>query len=54
METKYLLPCSEQVATGPYSEPNEFGPQPHTISFKIHFNIILPYTGGLRLLFCIT
>jgi hypothetical protein len=42
METEDLLPCSQEPATGPYSETNELdGVTPYSSS-TIHFNIILP------------
>jgi hypothetical protein len=34
MEAESLLPCSQESATEPYTEPDESSPQPHTISFK--------------------
>jgi hypothetical protein len=35
---------SQQSATGPYSEPQEFNPHLHVLLFKVHFNIIFPAT----------
>jgi len=31
MEAEGSLPCSQQPATGPYSEPDEFGPHSVTL-----------------------
>jgi hypothetical protein len=42
MEPKVSLLCSQEYSTGPYSEATESSLHPHTLLFKIHFNIILP------------
>jgi hypothetical protein len=39
MEQEGSLPCSQQSATGIYSEPVESTPHPRTVLFKIPFNI---------------
>jgi hypothetical protein len=41
MEPEDSLPCSQEPATGPYTEPDESNPHPPTYMTKIHFNIIL-------------
>ena len=46
METKGSLPRSQQLATCPYSEPDQSSPYPHTPLREELFNIILPYTPG--------
>jgi len=43
MEPESSLPCSRELSIGPYPEPVESSPHPHTLFFKIHFNIILPF-----------
>jgi hypothetical protein len=40
MESEYSLPCSQQLATSRYTEPDEYSRNSHTIFIKIHFNII--------------
>jgi len=44
VKTEGSLPCSQQLATGPYSEPDESSPQPPTDFPKIQSNVILPST----------
>jgi len=45
VESEGSLPCSKQAATGPYPEPDESSPHlPTPFLFKIHSNIILPFT----------
>jgi hypothetical protein len=44
MKPEGSLSCSQQPATGPYSEPDESSPQSHPISLTSYFNIILPST----------
>jgi hypothetical protein len=46
MEREILLSCSSEVATEPYSEPDEFNPHPQNLFPKIHFNIDLSYTSS--------
>jgi hypothetical protein len=38
MKSEGSLPCSHDLVTGPYSEPDES--IPHTLSLKTNFNII--------------
>jgi hypothetical protein len=40
MQPESSLQCSQEHATGPYSEVHETSPHPYTL-IKIHFNIIL-------------
>ena len=40
------LPCSQQLATCPYPEPDQSSPFPPSHFLKLHLNIILPYTPG--------
>jgi hypothetical protein len=42
MESGGSLVRSQELTTGPYSEPDEFRPQRDTIFLKISLNIILP------------
>jgi hypothetical protein len=44
MEPEGLSPCSQELATCPYPEPNESNPHPQTLFPKIHLNVILPST----------
>jgi hypothetical protein len=41
-ETEISLSCTQGHVTGPYPEPDVYGPHPLTL-FEIRFNIILPY-----------
>jgi hypothetical protein len=43
VEQESSLPCSQQPATGPYSEPDESSSQPRNL-FQIRSDIILPST----------
>jgi hypothetical protein len=50
MKPEGSLPCLQQLATCPYSEPDQFSlypPPPQFYFLKIQFNIILPSTPGL-------
>jgi hypothetical protein len=38
MEPEVSLPCSQQPATDPHSEPDESTPHPLTLLSKIHSN----------------
>jgi hypothetical protein len=40
MEPKDSLPCSQQLASGLCSDPDEFSPHLHNLFIKIHFNIM--------------
>jgi hypothetical protein len=42
MEPTGSLPCSQEPATSPCSEPDEFRPHLRTYFLKIHSNIVLP------------
>jgi len=42
MGPKGLLPYSQEFINGPNPVSVEFIPQPHTLYFKIYFNITLP------------
>jgi hypothetical protein len=37
VEPRYLLPCLQELTTGPYPEPNESSPHPLSYFSKIHF-----------------
>jgi hypothetical protein len=45
MKHEDSLLCSQEPTSGHYPEPDEPNPHPHTIFFKIHFNITLPSTS---------
>jgi hypothetical protein len=38
MESESSLSCPQELATGPYPEPDKSSPQPHTHFLKIHFD----------------
>jgi hypothetical protein len=44
MESEGLLVCSQELATGPYREPDESNPHPHTLFLYDHFKIIISST----------
>jgi hypothetical protein len=44
MKDEYLFPCLQKPAVGPYPEPYENTPYPHTPLFRIYFNIVFPST----------
>jgi hypothetical protein len=46
-----VVPCSQQPVRGLCPEPNEFSPYLTPCFFKIHFNIVLPYSTFLRSFF---
>jgi len=43
MEHEILLQCPQEPAAGPYPEPVEYTPHPHTLFFKLHFNVVLGF-----------
>jgi hypothetical protein len=44
LNPKGSSPCSQELATGPYPEPDESGLHPKTAFLELHFNIIVPST----------
>jgi hypothetical protein len=42
METEESLPCTQEPANGPYLEPAESSPHPHTLFIYNRINIIPP------------
>jgi hypothetical protein len=46
-ESEGPLSCSQKSVTGSYPNPVQSSPHPHTIVFKLHFNIICTPTPGL-------
>jgi hypothetical protein len=46
MEPEDLLPCSQELSTGPYPEPDESNPYRFILSTKIHLNSTLSSTSN--------
>jgi hypothetical protein len=44
MELESSLACSQEFAAHPCPEPDASSSHPHVLFFKIHFNIIFPFT----------
>jgi hypothetical protein len=44
MESKGSLLCSEEAATGPYTEPEEPSPHSHTLSFIFLGSILILFS----------
>jgi hypothetical protein len=47
MEPEGLLPCSQELSTDPYPEPDGSSPYHSILSTKFHFNIVHPLTSSL-------
>jgi len=42
MQSTVLMPCSQEVSTGPYPVPHDSRTYPHILLFEIKFDTNLP------------